>query len=343
MYLFPFKKIAKFQADLESGLCISDKLAKELNDYIIILFSYTGYVTALSEYLESDQQGSFPLSWRVGGNYPSKYFDKYPPDDIEKAKFLLPRLIRNYYRHLNKLPQGVPIRIYVYDLYESAGEDEKVNQKELECSYEYLLETIDVALSYTEQFLKNNTDVLSIYFCRTTIDKPTIDIPYRNIQNKGEYLKYFKRVHIDDRPYFATLCRIFIWNSYVTESKKVKIHIKGHKPLIVVPVQITDSKPNLNCSVDLTDYFSTDKETNSMSNTLTRFKDVVQQEVTLVHGRPHDEWTEEELIKLIRETSASIEAICDLIPVSRKMADKVAQYEENIKVYAALLDNLPNK
>lgn len=75
-------------------------------------------------------------------------------------------------------------------------------------------------------------------------------------------------------------------------------------------------------------------------NTLTKFEKEVSATVHLIHGRPAEDYTESELMQLIREAQKNKAAISDLVETSERMKAKSEKYDADIKVYVEALDNL---
>lgn len=78
----------------------------------------------------------------------------------------------------------------------------------------------------------------------------------------------------------------------------------------------------------------------STSNFISKFEDQALVTVKLIHGKPVEDYSEAELIDLIRKAKEQQSAISDLVDVSKRMADKHASIAKNIEVYVKALDAL---
>lgn len=202
--------------------------------------------------------------------------------------------------------------------------------------------TVELADNYAIVFINESACYKEItkYFNENKPEYITSEMPHYCFPIRNEYFAALARVKGDDKRHFAALCRMVLWNHYAEEFNLRRVVIKSS-----------------NCHKKESEGFSNDlldeaiKNLNNAKahfnnveikmNTLTKFEKVPVATVKLIHGRPIEDYTEAELIGLIRKANEQKKDIADLVSTSKRMAARDKELTEAITVYTEALDNLP--
>lgn len=194
----------------------------------------------------------------------------------------------------------------------------------------YLQSTIDIADNYVGVLVQDR----SYYEKLTKLPIVNGRWNYTDIPEHpcfSVYLTYKNLVHDSEKQYFNRVVKLILNNYYAEEFglTPVKIHVTQETNYLSSssskkPIQVKKLK-----------------EAELKVNTLKKYENQAKAVVTLIHGTPVEELTENDLIELIRVTRESKESIKDLIDDSKRMKEKYEKFEEDIKVYVEALDNLP--
>ena len=161
--------------------------------------------------------------------------------------------------------------------------------------------------------------------------------PYKTDSIRREYNRLFRKVCTNDRPHFNRLCRAFIYEyyfeqyvqPYVSHTLKDEVSICVDADVLWDDIEEHIDKAN--------QHF---RKVESDMNTLTKFQETPFADVSLIHGKPVEDYTESELVDLIRKARKSQADIADLVKDSKRMAAKHKELEEAITVYVSALDNM---
>lgn len=152
------------------------------------------------------------------------------------------------------------------------------------------------------------------------------------------FREYKAQVTFQDQKHFRKLVQNLLWLHYSEEfcDGEYRAMMLEHK------IKITDQNQNLQNEINqhLEDAQKHFRNVENQMNTLTQYQDQPSVTVHLIHGRPAKDYTESELMELIRKAQVNQKAIADLVDTSERMKKKHEAYAEDIKVYVAALDQL---
>lgn len=211
--------------------------------------------------------------------------------------------------------------------------------------------TVDLADSYALVFVNERScyELIKQWFNDTSNTDINTSFPYKNDYTRKEYLSCLNRVTVQrDKSNFAALCRMVIWNHYSELYSLRQIRILVKKPVEQLsyeksPFQTLNSEEFWKEIDNHTDNANQHlRNVENEMNTLTKFKDEVTKTVTLIHGKPVEDYTEAELVELIRKARQSQQDISDLVDTSKRMKERHEQLAKDILVYTEALDKLPS-
>ncbi len=206
---------------------------------------------------------------------------------------------------------------------------------------DYDEETVEVADNYCTVFVNESLcyEAVGRFFKNNPNTEINFDFPYKLDCTNSEYRSALKKLSKEGKANFAALCRVVIWNYYAEEFNiprlPIKVRSKHTQPIDPDLDQLTDE-----INQHMANAEQSFKKVEIEMNTLTKYAKTPSVTVQLIHGRPADEYTEEELMALIRNAKASQESIADLVDTSKRMKEKSEQYSADIAVYVEALDNL---
>lgn len=202
--------------------------------------------------------------------------------------------------------------------------------------------TVVIAENYTLAFINDSScyKQISDYFNENKPEYITSEMPHYYFPVKVEYFNALNKIKGDDKRHFAALCRMILWNHYAEEFNLKRVVIKSsncHKKESegFSNELLDEAIKNLN---NAKEHFN---NVEIKMNTLTKFEKVPVATVKLIHGRPVEDYTEAELIGLIRKANEQKKDIADLVSTSKRMAARDKELTEAITVYTEALDNLP--
>ena len=212
-----------------------------------------------------------------------------------------------------------------------------------EINHKFQPETLEIAEEYklvainSSEFYQNVSDYFS--YCFTIKNHRCLHngFPYKVDDIRRKYNRLFRKVCTNDRPHFNRLCRAFIYEYYFEQyvqpyvSHTLKDEVNICVDADVLWDEIEEHIDNAN------QHFR--KVENDM-NTLTKFQETPFAEVSLIHGKPVEDYTESELVDLIRKARKNQADIADLVDTSKRMKAKHKELEDAITVYVAALDNM---
>lgn len=200
---------------------------------------------------------------------------------------------------------------------------------------EYLQETLDLAYNYLLEFSNEREAYDEICRFFKACKPKTISTGFMYEWSKGRrtYRSYFNKVDPTDKPNFAVLCRIVIWNHYAGEFEL---------PVYKIKLKLTQSLDDLKSEIDqhLLDAEQHFRDVGNQMNTLTKFANETTTTVTLIHGKPVEDYNESELVELIRKARVAQKDISDLVDTSKRMKERHEKLSKDIEVYTSALDSL---
>lgn len=218
-----------------------------------------------------------------------------------------------------------------------------------EIKHRYSRETFELAATYVLELTNDGkyySDVCEWFKHNTVLDSKVVPphyFPYKATGYYNSYTKALNKSPAQDRQKFAALVRQMLFNHYsesrfgVARSDTFNIHfIEEHQ------------EPRTECNQPIQQQIANHLAkaeahftiVENKMNTLTKFEKQVSATVHLIHGRPADDYSESELMALIREAQKNKAALADLVDASERMKAKSAQYDADIAVYVAALDAL---
>lgn len=197
-----------------------------------------------------------------------------------------------------------------------------------EITHKFKPETIEAAVMFKLHCVNERDFYNEVIYFFKNLASVNIGInnsfPYCIKCTEKEYKHYFNQINKTDTPHFARLCRVLIYEHYYEE--------------FVKPFTVLSLMDQVKIHLDKADKHFRGVE-NTM-NTLTKYENKPTAMVHLIHGKPVEDYTEKELVSLIRKARQEQEDIKDLVATSERMKSKHTQLEEAIKVYVKALDNL---
>lgn len=169
--------------------------------------------------------------------------------------------------------------------------------------------------------------------------------------NFGHIFREYKaQVTFQDQKHFRKLVQNLLWVHYCDQfcdGGYRAMMARKHPIKVVEQKQKTDELYDLFINPDwlapqqhLDNAQQHFRNVENQMNTLSKFQDQASATVQLIHGRPAEDYTESELMELIRKAQSNQKAIADLVDTSERMKKKHEAYAEDIKVYVAALDRL---
>lgn len=200
----------------------------------------------------------------------------------------------------------------------------------------YKPETFDVAQDYVLAAV-NDGDLYK-KICRWFSEYPEASFEGNFFPHiSGDLSHYYRecknKSHIHDRDFFVLMVKQILFNHYHEHFRGSYVpychglHFVEHSTKEEIQTHTETSNDDF-------------KLMENTLETLTEFKDVPSATVHLIHGRPAKDYTEAELMELIRKAQANQAAIADLVDTSARMKKKSEQFAADIKVYVEALDNL---
>lgn len=278
--------------------------------------------------------------------------------EADKLKKFIPIFLLDYYlKDLNDGQALIQVRVL-------KNQNQQVPVHPYLDGKTFLKETVELADNYVTT-LVNESDAFRLYSDLNKANQFKLDatLPYTIPATSREYNSILRKVDIQDRQKFALLCRLVIWNYYAEQfglihtvipikhwSETLEMYDPFKDPNWEPSVSVNHSiKPLGTISVTqlAAEFIKVTEEEQLQlaekvmnNNTLEKYKDVVVKEVTLIHGKPTEDYTESELIALIRGARAEQESIKDLISDSKRMRTRAETLATNISVYTTALDAL---
>jgi hypothetical protein len=199
---------------------------------------------------------------------------------------------------------------------------------------EYLPSTVEIAYDYLLEFNNERVayDTVTDYVNSNKPKTITTAFPYEYAKGRSSYLMFFRKVEQTDRPNFAALCRLLIWNHYAEEFELPRFDIQIK--------QKSSEQLRTEIANHLTNAEQHFKNVENQMNTLTKYASETTTTVTLIHGKPVEDYNESELVELIRKARVAQKDISDLVDTSKRMKERHDKLAEDIKVYTEALDNL---
>lgn len=339
---------------------LTEPAFKILQEYLERILYANSYVAKVHEFFKENPKVSKHWSQYPYEKFPVSITSKMgifvnlalelPVKEADKLRKLLPLFLLDYC--LKDLNDEVPL-IQIRVLKDKAKEvpvhpflDDKA----------FLRETVELADNYVTT-LVNESEAFRIYseMHKVNLFKLNSDLPYTIPATSREYNSILRRVDQQDKQKFALLCRLVIWNYYAEQFGLVRtvIPVKHWSETLEMydPFRDPEWKPEDSIrdlgtitQEQINQHLTKAEEhfriVENEMNTLTKYKDVVVKEVTLIHGKPVDEYTEEELISLIRNAREEKNSIADLVNDSKRMAKRSETLTTNITVYTTALDSL---
>lgn len=209
-------------------------------------------------------------------------------------------------------------------------------------NHEFDPKTIDIADQYVLE-VTNESKFYKEYMSAVGLKT---NISARETLSFGDFSVLFhtykNKVNDEDRHKFRNLVQNMLWKHYAEQFCDLEFIVRMIKEH---PIRVTGPTPNAQLKVEIDQHIEKaqqhfDKVENFM-NTLSAYQDKASATVTLIHGKPVENWTEAELVARIRDARAAQASIKDLVDTSTRMKAKYEQYEADIKVYTEALDKLP--
>ena len=207
-------------------------------------------------------------------------------------------------------------------------------------SHTFLPETIELAEEY--KLIATNNSTYYFYF-QSYLKRTfylTTDLNHYIDETRVNYFSCFSKVKEQDKRYFASLVRVLIYEHYFHDL--VQPRTNKNITYFIEKIKVHEVKDKLLQEVDnhLANAEQHFKNVENIMNTLDKYKDQAKVEVTLIHGKPVELYTESELVSLIRDAKAKQQDIADLVDTSNRMKDKHEQLAKDIAVYVSALDSL---
>jgi hypothetical protein len=201
----------------------------------------------------------------------------------------------------------------------------------------FLTSTIELAKEYL--IVLTNESYAYSHYCGINKNqdfKLDYTMPYRFRCTAVEYGRIQNKIRdFDQKQKFSILCRLLIWNHYAEEFGLERT---------VIPVK-TNPEPTLDklasdIQTHLEDAQQHFRKVENQMNTLTKFEKETTVTVTLIHGKPVEDYNESELVELIRKARAAQKDISDLVDTSKRMKDRHEKLTADIAIYTEALDSL---
>lgn len=154
------------------------------------------------------------------------------------------------------------------------------------------------------------------------------------------FREYKAQVIFQDQKHFRKLVQNLLWLHYCDQFcySDYRTMMSEHKIKVIPQPSTEELKTEINQHLeDAQQHF---RNVENQMNSLSKFADQASATVQLIHGRPAEDYTESELMGLIRKAQDNQRAISDLVDTSERMKKKHEAYAEDIKVYVAALDRL---
>jgi hypothetical protein len=203
---------------------------------------------------------------------------------------------------------------------------------------EYLPKTVEIAYEYLLEFTNERAayEAITRYVHLSKPTTITTSFPYDYEKGRSSYLKFLRQVEQTDKSNFAALCRILIWNHYAEEFE-----------LRLFDIQIKQKfSEQLRTEIDnhLNNAEQHLRFVENQMNTLTKYASETTTTVTLIHGKPVEDYKEYERLQLLSKAREAQQDTSHQIYTSKRIEDTTSGFRlYNKKALLLVAENYPDE